>query len=136
MLQFKMFKRSSIVASLVAAGLCAGVTGAAFAANCETVKVTLHNSTDDEIKVTKFEYKDGSNWKTENMFGLDGFQRINEHTGIYWTRDLGGIGSESTQFKTTYQHHAGGTVWGPAMTEYTSTFTCLDKHSYTVYMDR
>ena len=39
-------------------------------ANCGNFKITLMNSTHGEIKVTKFEYKDGSKWEAETgMFG-------------------------------------------------------------------
>ena len=78
-------------------------------ANCEDFTITLKNSTSGEIKATKFEYKDGSNWRTENMFGLDGHQKIDEGRSISFKRDLEGVGDESTQFRVTYQHHLGGT---------------------------
>jgi hypothetical protein len=72
-------------------------------ANCENYKITVMNSTHGEIKVTKFEYKDGSNWKTENMLGLDGHQKIEEKHGLTWTRDLEGVGNEDTQFRRAVQ---------------------------------
>jgi hypothetical protein len=105
-------------------------------ANCENFKVTLKNSADGEIKATKFEYKDGSNWKTENMFGLDGYQKIEKDHSVPFTRDLGGIGDESTCFKVTYKHHIGGTKWGDDIVEMTDSFTAHDNGSKTVTLTR
>jgi hypothetical protein len=102
-------------------------------ANCENYKVTLMNSTHAEIKVTKLEYKDGSNWKTETgIFGADGHQKIEEKHGFTWTRDLEGISNENTQFRVTYQHHIGGTKWGDDIRAVTGVFKALDNESRTV----
>ena len=101
-------------------------------ANCEDFRITLINNTHGEIKVTKFEYKDGSNWKTENMLGLDGLQKIEKDHGFTWTRDLEGIGGESTQFRVTYRHHVGGFKWGDEISAVTGAFTALDNGSRTV----
>lgn len=101
-------------------------------ANCENFTITLHNSTDGEIKVTKFEYKDGSNFKTENMFGLDGHQKIEKDHGVSFTRNLGGIGDESTQFRVTFKHHVGGTLWGDDNVQTTEVFTAHDNDDKTV----
>ena len=101
-------------------------------ANCENYKITVMNSTHGEIKVTKFEYKDGSNWKTEKPFGLDGYQKIEKDHGFTWTRDLEGIGNENTQFRVTYQHHVGGTKWGDDKCMVTSVFKAEDNESRTV----
>jgi hypothetical protein len=95
-------------------------------ANCEDFTITLRNSTHGEIKATKFEYKDGSNWKIERMFGLDGIQKIEKDHSISFKRDLEGIGGESTQFRVTYQHHLGGTKWSADKSELSDTFTALD----------
>ena len=81
-------------------------------ANCENFTIILKNSCDGEIKATKFEYKDGSNWKIENMFGVDGIQKIEQDHQLPFTRNLGGIGDENTCFRVTYKHHLGGTKWG------------------------
>ena len=101
-------------------------------ATCEDFTITLKNSADGEIKVTKFEYKDGSNWKTEHMFGLDGIQKIEKDHSIPFTRNLGGIGDESTQFRVTYSHHLGGTKWGTDKCAVTDTFVAHDNGSKTV----
>ena len=101
-------------------------------ANCENYKITLMNNTHAEIKVTRFEYKDGSNWKTENMLGLDGHQKIEKEHGFAWTRDLEGIGNENTQFRVTYQHHVGGTKWGDDIKAVTGVFLARDNESRTV----
>jgi hypothetical protein len=101
-------------------------------ANCENFKITLMNNTHAEIKVTKFEYKDGSNWDTENMLGADGGQKIEKEHGFTWTRDLEGVGNENTQFRVTYKHHIGGTKWGDDIRAVTSVFKALDNESRTV----
>jgi hypothetical protein len=101
-------------------------------ANCENFTITLKNSTHGEIKATKFEYKDGSKWKTENMFGIDGFKKIEQDHSIPFTRNLQGIGGESTQFRVTYKHHIGGTTWSTDKVETTETFTAYDNGSKTV----
>ncbi len=100
--------------------------------NCGNFTIYFKNCTSGEIKVTRFEYKDGSKWRTENLFGLDGYQKLDE--GATWpkTRDLGGIGDESTQFRVTYQPHIGGTKWGPAKCELTETFVAHDNGDKTV----
>lgn len=117
-----------------------GTAGAVSAATCEDFKIKFNNVTNDELKVKKFEYEDdygSGNWKTETgMFGADGFQKIEHGHWIQFTRDLGGIGGETTQFKVTYQHRSGGTVWGDDMVEYTGSFPCRDKELKTVTLDR
>jgi len=105
-------------------------------ATCSNFDIILHNSTHGEIKATKFEYKDGAKWKTENMFGLDGYQKIEKDHGVKFTRDLGGIGNENTQFRVTYQHHAGGTLWGDKLVETTGVFRANDNESKTVTLTR
>ncbi len=105
-------------------------------ANCQNFKITLHNATDAEIKAKKFEYKDGAKWKTEHMFGLDGHQKIEKDHGVVFTRDLEGIGDESTQFRVTYEHHVGGTLWGADIVETTAAFTAHDNGSKTVTLTR
>ena len=105
-------------------------------AKCEDFKITLKNSTHGEIKAKKFEYKDGSKWRTENMFGLDGHQKIEKDHQVSWTRNLGGIGDESTKFRVTYVHHIGGTKWGSNLTETTNSFVAHDNGSRTVTMTR
>jgi len=99
---------------------------------CGNFKITVKNSCDGEIKVKKFEYKDGSNWKTENMLGIDGIQELEKDHALTWTRDLGGIGNESTQFRVTYSHHLGGTKWGGDISAVTGTFVARDNESRTV----
>jgi hypothetical protein len=101
-------------------------------ATASNFSITIHNSTNDEVKATKFEYKDGSTWKTESIFGLDGHQKIEKGHGIVFTRDLEGVGGEETQFRVTYQHHEGGTVWGNDKSAATGSFTCNDNRSRTV----
>ncbi len=106
-------------------------------ATCENFKITLHNSTDAEVRVKKFEYKDGSRWKTEEgIFGVDGHQKIERGHGVTFTRNLGGVGDETTQFRVTYEHHIGGTLWGDDISEVTAPFTAHDNGSKTVTLTR
>ena len=77
-------------------------------ATASNFRITIHNGTNDEVKATRFEYRDGPAWRTEAMFGLDGHQKIEKGHGVVFTRDLEGVGGEETQFRVTYQHHAGG----------------------------
>ena len=93
-------------------------------ATASNFAITIHNSTADEVKATKFEYKDESNWKTEHLFGVDGHQEIEPGHGVVFTRNLGGVGGESTQFRVTYEHHIGGSVWGSPKVETTGSFVC------------
>lgn len=80
---------------------------------CDNFNITFANETEDEIKVTKFEYFDASasKWKTENMFGVDGHQKIN--SGAQWTkqRDLEKIGGVNTEFRATFKRAIGGNKW-------------------------
>jgi hypothetical protein len=103
-------------------------------ANCQDFTIKLQNSTHGEIRTTKFEYKDGSKWKTENMFGLDGYQKIEKDHYVEFKRDLEGVGGETTQFKVTYKHHIGGTVWSTEKYAYSDTFTAIDNGRKTVVM--
>ena len=101
-------------------------------ANCQDFTIALQNGTDGEIKVTKFEYKDGSNFKTENMFGLDGHQKIEKDHSVSFKRNLQGIGNENTQFRVTYKHHIGGINWGGANVQTTEEFIAQDNGNRTV----
>ena len=101
-------------------------------ANCQNFKITLRNGGNVEIKATKFEYEDGSAWKTENMFGLDGHQKIEPGQGVVFTRNLEGIGGEKTRFRVTYKRHAGGTVWGDDTVTTTDRFVAIDNGAQTV----
>lgn len=103
-------------------------------ANCEDFTVTFQNSTDAEIKVTKFEYKNGSKWENEKMFGLDGHQKIEKDHAVGFKRDLEGVGDEVTQFRVTYNHHVGGTLWGSDKCAVTGTFTAHDNGKKTVIL--
>lgn len=105
-------------------------------ANCEDFMIELQNSTGVEIKVKKFEYKDGSKFETENMFGLDGYQKIESGQFIRFRRNLQGIGGESTQFRVTYSHHIGGTSWSSDEIETTDQFIANDNGWKTVTLTR
>ena len=89
-----------------------GSTGTAFAFGdtCSNVTIKLTNSTSSQIKVTKFEYYDYSakEWRTEVMFGVDGYQKL--EPGKSWSKkqDLEHIENDKTKFKVTYQSLIGG----------------------------
>lgn len=101
-------------------------------ATAERFQIKIVNETNAEVKVKKFEYRDGSTWKTENMFGVDGHQKLEHDHGLTWTRNLGGIGDESTQFRVTYAHHIGGTRWGRNRVACTESFVAHDNDKRTV----
>lgn len=94
--------------------------------NCKNVVITITNQTPDEVKVKTFEYRDfdKENWKTENMFGIDGFQKLMAGQHYSWTRDLESVRDDKTEFRVTYVHHIGGSKWGSDLTETTDQFTC------------
>lgn len=98
--------------------------------------ITIYNDTHVEVKVKKFEYNDDGDWKTENFLGADGVQKIEPEHGFKWTRNLGGIGNASTQFRVTYSHHIGGTKWGEDLVEYSDTFVADDHGSKRVTLTR
>jgi hypothetical protein len=123
---------------MVAATLTLAITAFSsvhvFAANCESVHIVLLNNDvgGKEIKATKFEYMDGSKWKTENLFGLDGHHKIASTDPASFDRNLQGIGGERTQFRVTYRLEswlADGPRWSDEIVETTDMFTCED-HGY------
>lgn len=128
----------SFSASLFGVGVAALASANALAANCQDFTIWIKNETPTiEIKVTKFEYKDGSNWKTENLFGVDGYERLDTYQSSDFKRNLQGIGSESTQFRVTYKLDDGYTTygfkkWGDDKIQTISAFTCHDNGTRTV----
>ena len=105
-------------------------------ATADNFTIKLRNCTNSEIKAKKFEYKDGAKWKTENMFGLDGHQKIEKVHEVAFTRNLRGIGSENTCFRVTYSHHIGGTKWSKNYIETTTMFKAEDNKSKTVTLTK
>lgn len=78
-------------------------------ATCRDVSISIHNKTNDEIKVKRFEYLYASNnWHTEHMFGVDGFQKLLPGKSMSWVRTLDGAPSF---YRLTYAHHIGGSKW-------------------------
>ncbi len=104
---------------------------------CDNFNITFENESGDEIKVKKLEYFDfnKSKWKTENMFGVDGHQKINP--GASWTkrRDLGKVGGTDTKFRATYQRAIGGNKWRQNETVTTADFTCTNGGSRSVVIE-
>ena len=106
--------------------------------NCKNVVITIANHTSDEVKVKKFEYRDfdKEDWKTENMFGVDGFQKLMAGQHYSWTRDLEQVQNDKTKFRVTYVHHIGGSKWGSDLTETTDDFTCSEDLKKTVTLTK
>jgi hypothetical protein len=106
--------------------------------NCKNVVITISNQTADEVKVKKFEYRDfdKADWKTENMFGVDGFQKLMTGRHYSWTRDLESVLNDKTKFRVTYVHHIGGSKWGSDLTETTNEFTCKGDLEETVTLTK
>jgi hypothetical protein len=106
---------------------------------CNNVTITFKNATPDEIKVTRFEYfeQDRNDWHTEHLLGVDGFKKIEHDKSWSSTRDLGSVGGDAgTKFKATYQHHIGGTSWGPDKVVTVGPFTCTDGLDKTLVLNK
>ncbi len=114
--------------TLAVLGLSLILAHTSFAAGdvCSDVKITLSNTTPDEVKVTTFEYYDydQQKWRTESMFGIDGFQKLEPNHGMTWTRDLEHVKNDNTKFRVTYEHHVGGTKWASPQKVTTNEFKC------------
>jgi len=104
---------------------------------CGNFSITFMNETADEIKITKFEYFDSraSKWKTENMFGLDGHQKLNP--GAEWTktRDLEKVGGVDTDFRTTFKRAIGGNKWQQAEVMTVPDIRCNDQGDATIIIE-
>jgi hypothetical protein len=103
--------------------------GTAFADDtCNNVTIKMSNRTTNEIKLTKFEYYDydDNKWRTENLFGVDGEQKVEPSFAFSPKRDLGHIGNDKTKFRVSWKRHAGGSDWDPGPTVTTADFTCSD----------
>jgi hypothetical protein len=103
------------------------------------VTIKLENTTNDEIKVTKFEYQDTNepgDWFTENLLGVDGFKKIEPHQT--WTcpdkRNLAHIKDDPMKMRVTFKKHIGGTTWGSDQTFTGSEFTCSDDSTHTAHI--
>lgn len=129
--------RSLRAGTLSVLGIVALGSSEAMAANCQDFNIWLQNEARIEIKAVRFEYKDGSSWKTENIFGVDGYERIDLYNTSFFKRSLQGIGDESTQFRVTYKLDEGYTSWGlkkwgADIVETVNTFTCHDNGRFIV----
>jgi len=124
-----------MVAALFALAVTAFTSASASPSSCKDMRILLiNNDSAGKVKATKFEYEDGSEWKTENPFGLDGHQRIEPNDAAAFERNLQGIGGERTQSRVTYQFESWleGPRWGDEIVETTGRFTCHDHGSYSV----
>jgi hypothetical protein len=101
-------------------------------ADCEDFLIVIRNETGVEVRVTKFEYRDENRSKVENIFGVDGSDRIDAGDSRNYERNLGGIGGENTEFTVTYQHRLGNNNWSANHVETTDTFECEDGERKTI----
>lgn len=118
-----------LLPSLLVVALSAWMPPAAVASDtCKNVKIGIENATSDEIKVTKFEYldKDKEKYRTENLLGIDGHQKIEPGQTFKVTRDLQQVGNDETRFQVTYSHRIGGDKYERSLTEISPRFTCSD----------
>jgi hypothetical protein len=97
------------------------------------VTIVIQNDTGVEVKASKFEYRDGTKSKTENIF-FGGSDSIDAGSKKEYTRHLEGTGEQSTEFTVTYQKRSGTNNWSANHAATTDTFTCQDNHTYTVFL--
>jgi hypothetical protein len=120
--------KSLILLSLSIATIVGSATQAAAADVCENVSITIENGTNDPIKVTKFEYQDtsavGKPFRTENLLGIDGQEKLNVGKSFTKKRDLRSIKNELTRFRVTYRHQIGGVKFEDPIIEVANTFDC------------
>jgi hypothetical protein len=95
--------------------------------------ITIQNDTGVEVRASKFEYRDGTRSKTENIF-FGGSDRIDAGGHKDYTRNLQGIGNESTEFTVTYQKRSGTNNWSANLIATTDTFVCQDNEGKTVVL--
>jgi hypothetical protein len=100
-------------------------------ADCEDFLIVIRNETGVEVRVTKFEYTDGTRSKVENLFSF-GSDQIDDGGSRDYRRNLGGIGGENTEFTVTYQHRLGDNNWSANRVETTDTFQCNDNARKTI----
>ena len=106
-------------------------------ARCENFTIILVNNVGHKIKVDKFQYRDGSRWKTENLLGVDGHKKLDIGQSWSKTRNLGGIGNEQTRFRVTYhQKTPRSGYWATNIVETTDSFTAQDNGRKTVTLNR
>jgi hypothetical protein len=122
-------RNSYLFISLLALGFGLAPMDKTWAADvCKNVSITIENGSNDSIKVTKFEYQDtsavGKPFRTENLLGIDGQQKLNPGKSFKKKRDLRSIKNERTRFRVTYRHQIGGVKFEDPVTELTNTFEC------------
>jgi hypothetical protein len=126
------FNRKQLLMPLAAFALSLAAVLSAAAATCEDFRLSIKNSTADEIKVKRIQYRDGGDWLTENALGADGFKKIEPGHVEPFTRNFQRVGGETTRFRITYAHHHGGSEWDDDLVVESSSFTCTDNGSKTV----
>lgn len=128
-------RRATRVALLAACALAALQAGTATASDtCKDVTIKMVNRTDNEIKLTKLEYYDydTGKWHREEVFGLDGEQKIEPDFAFSPTRNLQNIGNDKTKFRLSWKRHAGGVQWNSAPAVVTADFTCTNNTTRTI----
>jgi hypothetical protein len=120
-----------LLPSLLVVALSAWIPPAVAASDtCKNVRITLTNSTPDEIKLKKLEYYDGDKkqWREEaTMFGIiDEKQNLEQTKSFTRTRDLEKVNDDLTKLRVTYSHRIGGNKYEPPVTEISPQFTCSD----------
>ena len=126
-------KKAFPVALALALGQAPASTAAA---PCSNVEITLHNGSADPIKVTSFQYEDEGSWKSDQLFGADGYQKLEAGMRLTWKRDLPGVGGKSTRLKATYQHYLGGEKWGAEKVVTIGPLVCADNARKTLELNK
>ncbi len=132
-------RKGYVMMSLLAVGMCLGTTDRASARDvCKNVNITIQNGTSDTIKVTKFEYFDfdKNKYRTENLLGANGQEKLNPGKSFSTTRNLGQVGNDKTKFRVTYRHQQGGTKFENPVSVSTESFTCTNDSSHPVVLDK
>lgn len=135
----KIQSSASLLLPLLALGLSFGVSDQAFARDvCKNVSIKIENGTSDTVKVTKFEYFDfdKNKYRTENLLGVDGQEKLNPGKSFTQTRDLGQVGNDRTKFRVTYRHQQGGIKFENPVSVTTPSFTCTNNSSQRVLLNK
>jgi hypothetical protein len=131
--------KGSMAISLLVFGLCLVTTDRAFARDvCKNVNIKIQNGTADVVKVTKFEYFDfdKNKFRTENLLGLNGQEKLNSNKSFSITRNLQQVGNDKTKFRVTYQHQQGGIKFESPVSVTTAAFICKDGSSHPVLLNK
>ena len=129
---FQLKIHHALPVALLTLGLNAATIGSAQANDtCNNFTIKMTNRQSNEIKLTKLEYYDYDDhkWRTENVFGVDGEQKVEPNVFFSTKRDLQHIGGDKTNFRLSYKKHLGGSQWDDPKAITTADFTCSDNGS-------